>query len=80
MRNVSYETDKYNKNYLWVLRDVSYETDKYHKNYLWVLRDVSYETDKYHKNYLWILCRSCDQGAALGVDSRTELRRISSTG
>ena len=32
-----------------------------------VLRDVSFETDKYHKNYLWILCRSCDQGAALGL-------------
>ena len=45
-----------------------------------VSRNVSYETDKYHKNYLWVLCRSCDQGAALGVDSRTELRRISSTG
>ena len=63
-----------------VLRNVSYETDKYHKNYLWVLRNVSYETDKYHKNYLWVLCRSFDQGAALGVDSRTELRWISSTG
>ena len=45
-----------------------------------VLLNVSYETDKYHKNYLWVLCRSFDQGAALGVDSRTELRRISSTG
>lgn len=63
-----------------VLRNVSYETDKYHKNYLWVLRNVSCETDKYHKNYLWVLCRSFDQGAALGVDSHTELRRISSTG
>ena len=63
-----------------VSRNVSYETDKYHKNYLLVLRNVSYETDKYHKNYLWVLCRSFDQGAALGVDSRTELRRISSTG
>lgn len=63
-----------------VLRNVSYETDKYHKNYLWVLRNASYETDKCHKNYLWVLCRSCDQGAALGVDSHTELRRISSTG
>lgn len=63
-----------------VLRNVSYETDKYHKNYLWVLRNVSCETDKYHKNYLWVLCRSFDQGVALGVDSHTELRRISSTG
>lgn len=45
-----------------------------------VLRNVSYETGKYHKNYLWVLCRFFDQGAALGVDSRTELRRISSTG
>ena len=63
-----------------VSRNVSYETDKYHKNYLWVLRNVSCETDKYHKNYLWVLCKSFDQGAALGVDSRTVLRRISSTG
>lgn len=63
-----------------VSRNVSYETDKYHKNYLWVLRNVSYETDKYYKNYLWVLCRSFDQGAALGVNSHTELRRISSTG